>query len=264
MTTATKPLPDYIDSVQKDAAAMGWDVERTTVSIKLTPPNGGKKQMIALSLNPSPPPVQMRKQLELAGFYKALGQWEREQKAPKQTPEAKTRADGLPLPDADGMLVCPECVRKGVKEPFKSRHPQGMGAHRKREHDVPGKYREGRSGTSKPQAAAKKAAPAAPAQAAPAKKTVPAQAAPAAPEVRAKAADALPDPVTKALNVLHDAVKQASGDTTALRQENEALRKENSALREFRDKVVALASDGTKAPVQVVSSILDLAKQTDQ
>ena len=263
MTTVTKPVPDHIKSVQEDADEIGWDVLSTPTSVKITPPNGKKNQTINISLNPPPAPPQLQKQLADQGFLKALAAFQREQdaKKPKSVPAKKSEAAAKdrPTKNSAGNYVCPECLQSGVKEPFATKHAQGLGSHRYRAHGVVGADRAARAAAAAKKAVTKKAAPAAK-KAAP-KASVPAQAAPTAAEAAPRAAvpvnvDALPGPVGEAMSQLFSAVQQNSGEVAALQQKLDDLTR-------FRTQVTDLVNDGTKAPVQVVAAILELARETE-
>lgn len=266
MTTAAKPLPEHVDNVRKDADMIGWDVQTTPSSLKITPPNGRKNQSISISLNPPPAPPQLLAQLAKGGFTAAVQAWNREHdgKAP-QAPQADQ--------PTNGTQVCPECKADGAKEPYTSDRVQSMATHRRQAHGVVGNSAEAKRRREQLAAAKKGPAPkkatskpgpkkTAAAQKPASKAAVPAQRAEAAPKAEPTApvqvnVDLLPAPVADAVSSLLTAVTKATGDT-------DTLRKEVESLRDFRTRVVELANDGTKAPVQVVSSILDLAKATEE
>jgi len=252
VTTAAKPIPEHIKNVQRDADAMGWDVQTTPTSVKITPPNAKKNQAITISLNPPPAPPQMQAQLAKGGFLAALQAWSREQDGKKQETDQPT----------DGKRICPECKADGAKEPYTSDRVQSMAAHRRKAHGILGKSAEAvrrrEQLAAAKKAAAKKAAPKKPAP----KAAVPTQRAEPEPKAEPTAAlqvnvDLLPNPVAEAVSTLLTAVKEATGGT-------DALRKEVEELRDFRNKVVELVNDGTKAPVHVVAFILDLANATEE
>lgn len=261
MTTALKPLPTHIEAVCNDAEAMGWDVDRSPNSVRITPPKGAKVKPFSLPLGKPPVLPQLKTQLEKNGFNAALQAWKRSQEdtPPQQTAEMpELDTSGRPLKGADGLYLCPECVKSKAKTPFTSQHPQGMGAHRSSTHNVMGSDRH--SSAARKAKAAKKTAPAK--KATPAK-TVPA---PAVPAPRAEATpsaplqintDLLPNPVADAVGTLLTVLKETSGDT-------EALRKENEKLRDFRDQVAELAHDANRPPVKVVAALLDLVEDTKQ
>jgi hypothetical protein len=246
--TATRPS-EHVEHLCEDAAAMGWDVKREANSIKVIPPKGSSVKAFSVSTNPSPAPPQLAKTLSENGFLRAWQAFEREQ--------GKTSKPAGPAQGSTGAqpTVCPECVEAGVKEPYTTDRGASMGAHRNRKHGV--------EGTAKKAVPAKKATAAKPS----AKKTAPAKA-PAgavtkAPELAATvkavsqpvetSGSEMPVKVAAAVAALVHAVGSEVGDVAALRAENERL-------HTFADQVLAEASDGTKAPVQVVANILDLAK----
>lgn len=247
-TVAIKPLPTHIQAVCNDAVKMGWDVDRNPNSVKITPPKGAKVKPFSLSLTKPPVPPQLQEQLNRNGFNAAAQAWRRdEEPQPKDAPQAAKATDDSP--------VCPECKARGAENPYTSARLQSMAAHRRRAHGVVGESESARQrreklAASKKAASAKKAAPTAAA--------VPAPRVEAAPKAPLQInTDLLPNPVAEAVGTLLTVLKETNGDT-------EALRKENEQLRDFRSKVVELANDGTKAPVQVVATILDLVKETEK
>ena len=58
------------------------------------------------------------------------------------------------------------------------------------------------------------------------------------------------------MSQLFSAVQQNSGEVAALQQKLDDLTR-------FRTQVTDLVNDGTKAPVQVVAAILELARETE-
>jgi hypothetical protein len=280
--TDTKPLPDHIQNVVDDALNIGWDVVCTPVSVKITPPGGRKKgsaafgsprgrkaEQIILSLNPPPAPAQLTVELTGKGFLAAVQAHEREEAAEEakaeeaKAEEAPKEKAAAPVEADASKHVCPECAAAGEDTSYA--RPQSLSVHRRMKHGVIGASKEAaekRAARAQKNAAAEPKAADEPkkasAKAAPKKVLIPAQAqAPAAeeaPQLVGKTEHEISTPVSTALAALTYAVGNATAD----------LQRENRDLRDFRDQVVALASDGTKAPVQVVADILTLSQKTAQ
>ncbi|MEU9405677.1 hypothetical protein AB0E08_08220 [Streptomyces sp. NPDC048281] len=267
--TITKPLPQHYERTMDDAERINWDVVTTPTSMKLVPPTGKKGSQIVLDLRTPMAPPQLQKKLVDEGFVAALQAWEREQG--KQAPEPKAApaaAQTAPSPeDGKPVLVCSICKANGVPEPYTTTWPQGLGSHKRRTHGVVGtstkaERRRERTLAAKPPA---KKAPAAAKKTAPAKKAAASAAVPAprsAVQVGKRQEEpidvsGLPVSVAAPLTDLLNAVRASSGDAQALQTEVEQL-------RSFRDQVDELVNDGSKPPVKVVSTIMDLVEKTKQ
>jgi hypothetical protein len=267
-TTATKPVPTHIKSVMDDAHAMGWDVECTPNSVKITPPKGHGVKPFTLSLTKVAAPPVLRPMLSNNGFTSAVSAWKRSKGAEPDGPEPKAEAPSQPEDKDAKLMVCPECKEKGVEEPFATSRPATMGAHRNRAHGVAGANAKIVAKRKAKATAAQRSSPAkkATAKQPPATKTAPAADAtvpgprPAAevtsPRVQVNV-DLLPAPVAEALGQFLTAVKDETAGTQALRTEVEAL-------RAFRDQVLAEASDGNQPPVKALANIISLIEQTKQ
>jgi hypothetical protein len=258
-STQPRELPAHIASVVDDAYNMGWSVVVSNTSVKVTPAAGSRVKPFSVSLNPPPVKPQLHQALVKNGFTAALAAWERDN--PKE--EAKVENNTQELEGStDGDHSCPECAEAGKPRSFSRAAARGI--HRRTAHGIVGtsaqalnaaKHRAAKKAPK--ETAVKKAA----AQKAPTKKTaakkvtVPAQA-PAPAVETAPAVTGMPGAVTDAMGALVHAVGKELGDVVELRDENKKL-------TEFRDQVAELARDGSKAPVQVVSGILDLVEATE-
>jgi hypothetical protein len=258
-TTSSKPIPTHIQDVIDKALGMDWDVERTPASVKITPPKNSKLKPFSLSRTTPMAPPQLKNHLDTLGFASVWQAWQRSQNGEaKAEPKADAKAKASSKPEKP-VRVCPECTAEGLKEPFSTTHPPALGVHRRSKHGILGASSEAvrkREATAAKKAPSKKTAPAK--KAAPAKAaTVPAPRtdAPTAKQEPLINISGLPVSVAAPLGELLSAISATSGDAADLQQEVQTL-------RDFRDQVEAEVTDGNKAPVEVVYSILSLVKET--
>jgi chemotaxis protein histidine kinase CheA len=269
-------MPTHYESVMKDADQMGWDVICSDTSVKLTPPSGKKGDQIVLPLTKPLAPPQLQKKLTDEGFAKALAAWEQSQAKQKGAQESKPHADAPAQQGGKQEMVCPDCVKDGVENPYRTTYPQGMGSHRRKAHGIVGTSVEAVRRREKKAAAAKTSAKKATANKTSAKKATPVKKAttaakPAVASVPAPRTAPAPVKTQESLvNVsgLPVAVAAPLGEMlTALQTElgNAAdLQKEIAPLGEFFDKVDSIVNDANLTPLKALATIQDLVAETKQ